>query len=468
LGGEGIVNNSSVEQRFDAWPFFGNTIEFRNSASAGKAHFKAHSGALIAFYDTATAGAATFDNTPAGVHGFNGGDTLFFGSSTAGNATINNYAGIGNGAATLFMDTSRAGTATVVSQGVGPQGNSGVQFRNRSSGDHATLIATGGNLVAFEDKSVADSATAIANGGTTSGALGGLIIMTDRSNAENAVLMANSGSNGGNGGQIAFLSESQGGNAQVELASGALLEIDGHSAPGVSLGSVDGAGQVILGANNLTIGADNLSTIVSGLIEDGTFGKGGSLTKLGSGALELTGANTYTGGTIVTDGTLSVRNTTGSATGTGAVLVEAGSLSGDGIIAGSVIVGIGDRDVTTATISPGVSAISPGIMTVQSNVALNSDAAYQFNLQSDTGTAAAMSASGVTIDANALFTAQDTGSSMLPVGTSFVVISNTSADPISGTFANLADGGTITSGNNTFQANYEGGDGNDLTLTVVP
>ena len=40
--------------------------------------------------------------------------------------------------------------------------------------------------------------------------------------------------------------------------------------------------------------------------------------------------------------------------------------------------------------------------------------------------------------------------------------------PIIGTFMNLPDGGTITAGNNTFQANYEGGDGNDLTLTVVP
>ena len=38
--------------------------------------------------------------------------------------------------------------------------------------------------------------------------------------------------------------------------------------------------------------------------------------------------------------------------------------------------------------------------------------------------------------------------------------------PIAGTFANLPDGATIKIGNNTFQANYEGGDGNDLTLTV--
>ena len=38
----------------------------------------------------------------------------------------------------------------------------------------------------------------------------------------------------------------------------------------------------------------------------------------------------------------------------------------------------------------------------------------------------------------------------------------------SGTFSNLADGSTLTVGNNSFQANYEGGEGNDLTLTVVP
>jgi len=48
------------------------------------------------------------------------------------------------------------------------------------------------------------------------------------------------------------------------------------------------------------------------------------------------------------------------------------------------------------------------------------------------------------------------------------VLSNTSASPISSTFSNLPDGGIVTVGGANFQANYEGGDGNDLTLTVVP
>jgi hypothetical protein len=48
------------------------------------------------------------------------------------------------------------------------------------------------------------------------------------------------------------------------------------------------------------------------------------------------------------------------------------------------------------------------------------------------------------------------------------LISNTSADPISGKFSNLPDGSIVTINGNNFQASYEGGDGNDLTLTVVP
>jgi hypothetical protein len=56
----------------------------------------------------------------------------------------------------------------------------------------------------------------------------------------------------------------------------------------------------------------------------------------------------------------------------------------------------------------------------------------------------------------------------LTTGLTLTLISNTSANPISGTFSNLPDGGIVTINGNNFQASYEGGDGNDLTLTVVP
>ena len=50
----------------------------------------------------------------------------------------------------------------------------------------------------------------------------------------------------------------------------------------------------------------------------------------------------------------------------------------------------------------------------------------------------------------------------------FTAISNTVTTPIVGTFANLPDGSTFTVGRNTYQADYQGGDGNDLTLTGLP
>ena len=78
-------------------------------------------------------------------------------------------------------------------------------------------------------------------------------------------------------------------------------------------------------------------------------------------------------------------------------------------------------------------------------------------------------AAGVTIETGATFLFSSIRRDrLLPPGVTFVVLDNTGSAPISGTFARSADGGTITAGPNTLQANYEGGDGNDLTLTVVP
>ena len=68
----------------------------------------------------------------------------------------------------------------------------------------------------------------------------------------------------------------------------------------------------------------------------------------------------------------------------------------------------------------------------------------------------------------ALFSFLGPGYGTLTPGTVLTVIDNTAATPIAGTFSNLADGSTFTQGRNTFQVSYEGDDGNDLTLTVVP
>jgi autotransporter-associated beta strand protein len=92
----------------------------------------------------------------------------------------------------------------------------------------------------------------------------------------------------------------------VEVFGNGNLDISAHNAPGVTVGSIEGSGNVFLGANNLTVGSNNLSTTFSGVIQDGGFngGAGGSLTKIGTGTLSLTNSNTYSGGTLINAGTL--------------------------------------------------------------------------------------------------------------------------------------------------------------------
>jgi uncharacterized protein YwbE len=79
-----------------------------------------------------------------------------------------------------------------------------------------------------------------------------------------------------------------------------------------------------------------------------------------------------------------------------------------------------------------------------------------------------VNANAVTISNGATFNLSGTTQGQLTQGTVLTVITNSAAAPITGTFSNLPDGAIVTVNVNNFQANYEGGDGNDLTLTVVP
>jgi len=111
---------------------------------------------------------------------------------------------------------------------------------------------------------------------------------------------------------------------------------------------------------------------------------------------------------------------------------------------------------------------APYAVNINSALTFNSLSTYKCVLNRNTPIAGKITALGVTINSGASFTFVDVGSGTLTVGTVFTVINNTSANPIFGTFSNLADGSVFTSNGNNFQVSYEGGTGNDLTLTVVP
>ncbi len=78
-----------------------------------------------------------------------------------------------------------------------------------------------------------------------------------------------------------------------------------------------------------------------------------------------------------------------------------------------------------------------------------------------------MIANGITIN-GATIALQGQTQGRLKRGLVLTVLSNTSANPISGAFNNLPNGAIVNVNGNNLQASYTGGDGNDLTLTVVP
>jgi autotransporter-associated beta strand protein len=88
------------------------------------------------------------------------------------------------------------------------------------------------------------------------------------------------------------------GTSRVEVFDNGNLDIS-FRVRSVTIGSLEGDGNAFLGAETLTVGSNNLSTTFSGVIQDGGGNPvtGGSLTKIGSGTLALSGANTYSGNT---------------------------------------------------------------------------------------------------------------------------------------------------------------------------
>ena len=360
--------------------------------------------------------------------------------------------GAGNFGTIVFTNSAAANTVA---------GGPLITFTNNG----ATASGAAGGNISFRDTTTANRCIFITEGGTASNAQGGHTDFTDNSTAGNAEHHTLGGTNGGLGGWIAFGRSSSGGTAFVALFGNGYLDISGHNAPGMAIGNLRGNGAVFLGGNDLTVGTNNLSTTFSGVIQDGAGFTGGSITKVGTGKLPLTKASTYTGGTTIEAGTLLAKNKTGSGTGSGFVQINAGTFGGTGMIDGAVTVGTGSS--SGAILLPGNNA-TPGTLTINSTLTFNSLSTYKCVLKRTTAKADKVVAVGVTINSGALFVFTDVGSGTLPPGTVFTVIDNTSANPIAGTFSNLPDNSTFTSNGNTYQASYEGGTGNDLTLTVVP
>lgn len=279
--------------------------------------------------------------------------TMFFNNTASLSTNVvftNNGATIsgGNGGATFFTNTSSAGSATFTNNG------------------GTANLAVGGS-VSFSTSASAGSGTYTNWAGTVTGAKGGFTTFLNSSTAGSATLIANGGT--GAGGLIQFQNDSTGGTAIVVVSAGAsggagTLDISGHNSPGISLGSIQGnRGVVFLGANNLTVGADNSGTSFAGSIQNGgaSGGTGGSFTKTGSGTVRFDRSNTYTGATTVNAGTL--------AEGSGGAIADTSALTVNGATAIFNLSGIGtshNDTVGTVTVDGGGSITGVGTSTLTS------------------------------------------------------------------------------------------------------
>ena len=476
LYGNGVVNNSEVTQSFVAGAFF-----FKNNASAGNMTTYSSVGGFFSFENSASAGSAAFDlssdSTPAymffsdsstaadaTINASAGFDVTFLDSSTGGNATIN----LSSAALVDVPGSFNAEHITINCIGGNQSLGSAVYLEGFSNAGEGTFTAVGGSTIGehggyiqVDNQATADHATFIIGGGLGAGLNSGILVFLQTATAANASITANGGVDGSLGGLVVFADKSKGGKASITLNGNSELDISDRNT-GVTIGSLAGQGTIYLGSNTLTIGSNNQSTIFSGVIEEN-----GGVNKSGTGTLTLSGANTYTGTTTVSGGVLNVANKSGSATGSGEVKVNTGTVGGSGIIAGATTIGTGSG--TGAFLSPAIGTNKQAALTIQSALTFNSDATYTctFKAKKNKAKADQVIANGVTINGAALNLVGQTQGS-LKQGLRLTLISNTSPVPISGTFSNLPDGGIVTINGNNFQASYKGGDGNDLTLTVVP
>jgi hypothetical protein len=211
-------------------------------------------------------------------------------------------------------------------------------------------------------------------------------------------------------------------------------------------GNVLGAGSDILQLG----GTGSASFDVSNIGAAAQYQSFSTFNKIGTSTWTLTG--TGTDGWTVEQGTLQVDGTIGNAT-----VDSGGTLDGTGTT-GAVTVDSG------GTLAPGddPGTINTGNLDLQTGSALS--------IEIEGASAGAGGFDQVVV--NGSVTVGGTLSASLlngftpTAGETFEIINNDGSDPISGTFAGLAEGASFNVGGTTFSISYVGGTGNDVVLTA--
>ncbi|MGO9698725.1 MAG: Hint domain-containing protein [Xanthobacteraceae bacterium] len=255
-----------------------------------------------------------------------------------------------------------------------------------------------------------------------------------------------------------------GGDIFVQQGATLIIE-DGTVGAGTVQGSQAYGGGIFIEGNQAITFSPGGTETVSGVIADMTGSNdpshetgAGSVKMIGPGTLVLSGDNTYTGTTDVENGTVLIDGFNGNS----AVTVgNGGTLGGTGT-AGVVTVESG------GTFAPG----DPSMFTVAS-LTLNSGAAFDEQIGGTApGTGGAGGYDQTVVESGGTISLGDATlnvslvNSFTPsMGDSFTIINNETGSPVSGTFAGLAQDATFNVDGDLFQISYDGGGGQDVTLT---
>lgn len=331
----------------------GGSTYFRNNSDAKSAVFDNYGSTLAswtgavpapggrtAFFDSAKAWFATFNNYPGqGMGPLGAGVTVFNGNSTANYATFYNKGGVSGltyGGSTEFYDNATAGNATfynedslTLADGANAAGN--VRFYGNSTAGNATFHnEAGGGTVYFNESSTAGDATFITEDTATGTFYGGVVFngnakagtsditigvncfsanveFRGSSNAEQAQITLVNGSQAGiwvynsstlgqanvdvgSGASMLFRDSASAGNSTIRIRAGASSTFSNSATPANATFNVDGATVSGGGTGGLyfsggtagnaivTLGAGAVSGAAGGYLEFGSGVNAGNVT----------------------------------------------------------------------------------------------------------------------------------------------------------------------------------------------
>lgn len=258
-------------------------------------------------------------------------------------------------------------------------------------------------------------------------------------------------------GQFDLTTDSINDNSRLSVGSSATLNVNGATETLV---------QVIIASGGTLTGTGSLNANISGLAGSSITSSGASLTLGNSastsgfstdGTLTVNAGHTVTlndssqallGSSTVVNGTLAA--TTSFSLSSGDVISGAGTVSAEiKVNSGKVVPG----DSGTGILSTGNANfnLAGGTFQIEVNGATPGTQHDQLNV---TGT--------VNLASSILSVA---GTITSVPGQQVVILNNDGADAVTGTFAGLAEGATVTINGVNFTLSYAGGDGNDVVLT---